>query len=293
MQTQTVLVNAQSQRNREREAQREELEEYIGIKTQFSDPYHVYLSVKDLEADSPIIRFIVFSMGKKKIVLQGYYRRNLNTGQFRDRFRVTYACRYETRNLMEYLTEWEKNFTNVVNITKNRINSRINAFLGAPQNPLLANRDDYISLKAWLSLHPASLYYREGDHEKIETLIQPGQFARIAEEFTSLQQIPALERQLSLTDDIDTIFDLRQDIEDIMDNAIKGLDSMVSKYESQMNIVQFQGKNHAIQVISRKFYEWLSTSKYATNSWAATLSDCSCHTIAYEIISWGKGEELL
>jgi len=59
-------------------AQSEELERYIGVQHNFPDPYHIYLHVNDISTDegkvSPIVRFIIYSMGKKKVILAGTYR---------------------------------------------------------------------------------------------------------------------------------------------------------------------------------------------------------------------------
>lgn len=50
------------------------LEEYIGLRYEFPQPYHLYLHRGDINLKSPLIRFIVMSMGSKRIVMLGYYR---------------------------------------------------------------------------------------------------------------------------------------------------------------------------------------------------------------------------
>lgn len=303
METILVSVPRQGQKNRE------ELEQYVGLKHAFPDPFHLYLHVRDLSANesgiskSPIIRFIVFSMGKKKIAMTGYYRRRkgkstYSQGESASSFHITYACKYLTRDLHTYVTKWGEEFINTLNITKDRVNKRIQALLGNPPSPILKDENDYLQLKAWLSTQPLSSYYRSDlNIEKLKSIITPEYHKRLRDyipEFSSIDYINK-EITMNILSDIDSQ-QLQEDVESLMETAIEKLDKLLSNYENHLNILQYQSNSKDIMDISEQFYNWISVSKYSSDSWYSSLESCECNSPSdpgCQIITWGEDISLV
>lgn len=282
------------QQDREK-AERDELERYIGIKHHFPDPFHIYLHVNDLGLDDedplPVVRFIIYSMGKKKVMMAGTYRRYA-VGRVPP-FHISYACRYNTRELMRYVSEWNETFTNTLNVMKNRINTRINELIGTPPIPYLRNRKDYIQLKAWLSLQPLSLYYQPNkDPIRIRSLISPEYIKILYSSLRELDIIRPLENEMFLSDltgDDDS--SLREDVNQLRASMIQRLDGNLSKYENEISIFSKYTKNNEVIEISQKLVTWLQTSEYTSDTVVNSLEPCVCNEpqdTGCNILSWGE-----
>ncbi len=270
-----------------------DLVEYIGVRHLFPDPFHFFLRIADIEYSMPTVRFTCFSMGKKKVIMSGIYRRS------DDSFHILYACKYSIYDLNKYLDSWRSTFQNTVNITKNRINDRVRMFLGRALNPLLADHDDYIQLKAWLSLQETSRYVVDMDNEiatRVEGLISSEYHRRLVENITELQEVERLNvviDELMLMGDEIGAWDISDNIEEYLVMAVRKLDDMLETYEQKMNVVEKQKKDVDIVRISEKFYDWISRSRYVTPGWVAELNNCSCseedpNSPGCMIIEWGK-----
>ena len=281
-------------------AQREALEQYIGIRHAFPDPYHLYLHKNDLGINgegSPVVRFIVYSMGKKKIVMIGFYRRY---GDKSMAFKVTYACKYSMRELMDLVQEWSPRFINTLNIMKNRIQGRIDKFLNVAPDPLIATKEDYKQLKIWLSTQPLSEYYMEnkekGDMEYRRSLISQEYMEKLYTNIPQMSIIDNLKNEYvvsSLSGDKGRI---SEDINELYVFIMDKLDKLIAKYEQNLNILSMQNSNKEIVRISQAFYEWISSSMYSSESWYNTLDLCSCKNIddpGCHIISFGEDESLV
>jgi hypothetical protein len=253
------------------------LEEYIGIKHVLPDPYHLYLHMDDLDSRALYVRIIVWSSGKKKVVLLGYFIRG-RKNQNQDPFTITYSCKYSTKNLISYLNDWEEQgfkFTDVV--VKDRIHARINAFTGNNRgDQLIRNNDDYMQLKAWLSIHPTSSFYKDNQHEKIKTLISRSFEIRLTEKIPQFTQLNDLRLGLLNEDDFDLRMDMEDEIMISMKQITKQLDQMIIDYESTLNLHQPQSRNKEIIAISNLFMSWITNTKFTSNAWAASIDDCSC-----------------
>lgn len=277
----------------ERESsQREELERYIGIKHEFPDPYHIYLHSKDIgergEEPLPVIRFIIYSMGKKKVIMTGTYRRY--AGGRIPPFRIIYACRYNTRDLMQYVSEWNTRFINTMNVMKDRITNRIQRFIGSMSPPYLRDRNDYVQLKAWLTLQPLSQYYRSDDlpmRERIRSLITPEYMRRLQSSVREFNTIQTLQNELLVSDDES----IQNDIQELTVSLIDRLDREMQRYENTISIRSEHSRDKEIVEISRKFATWLETSQYVSDSWVNSLPECKCSNpddIGCKILSWGE-----
>ena len=303
LQLQTILVPrdvlSDAQRSQAASGQREELERYVGIQHNFPDPYHIYLHVDDITMNGgqlpPVIRFIIYSMGKKKVILAGTYRRYLQNQSPRSPFNISHACRYNTRDLMTFIDEWGDKFVNTLNIMKNRINTRVSKFLGTSPVPYLKDREDYIQLKAWLALQPMSAYSQPDKNTiRIQSLITPDYERRLRESFKEFNIIRNLERQKSLAylaDDTDTVFDLDEDIDRLLSSIIEKLDGSLNDYEREMNIESVQVRNKEIIEISKRFVQWLQTSQFTSDQWVKSLQECQCINESDEgcrILEWGS-----
>lgn len=277
-------------------------EQYIGIKHAFPDPYHLYLHVGDLESGSPRVRFVVYSMGKKKVIFAGMYRRystmetgiQVPYGQFtrqrnNDPFVVLYACSYSTSDLMTYVSKISEDFKNAVNIMKNRISSRVAAFSGIPPPPYLRNQDDYVALKAWLLLNPYSKYHRPDKNVRIVKSL-------ISDEY--LSRLKGAVSQFALLEDLQArseIYDNENDIEEVERFLASKLDHELAEYESRIHITSKQTRDEAVLDISEKFVKWLETSRYTSDWWVRTLDKCVCTKptdTGCIIQQWGKDEDL-
>lgn len=296
-QMQELLLPSSIGREDTTDMQGEDLERYIGIKHHFPDPYHIYLHAGDLGIDGgdplPIIRFVIYSMGKKKVMMAGTYRRSSTRNE--DMFRVSYACRYSTSELMTYISEWSSKFINSVNIMKNRINSRIDTFLGNPSIPYLRNRDDYIQLKAWLALQPLSIYYQPEKNPSLVRSIISTEYLRVLHSsFREFDVIKVLENDmfmLYLTGE-DT-FSIEDDIDRLLLSVIERLDKDLSTYESNLSLVSNHTKDVEILEISQRFIQWLQTSRYTSDTYVRSLQPCVCNNptdVGCNILSWGDDD---
>lgn len=297
LQLQTILVpmDDQDQSSRKLNNQKEELERYIGIRHHFPDPYHIYLhegDLQDRDRQSPIIRFVIYSMGKKKVIMTGIYRHYTYTSSNRSPFHITYACRYNTRDLMTYVNEFNERFINTLNVMKSRIASRVDQFLDITGPVYLQNRDDYVQLKAWLTLQPISRYHQPNkDTSLVASLITPNFHQRIQSAFSQFNLIRDLDRRISMAylADEDT-YELEQDVQDLLSSVIQILDEDLSQYESRLNIQSVHTRSTEVVEISRRFAQWLQTSPYTSDTWVQSLQQCKCdrpNDIGCQILAWG------
>lgn len=272
---QTILIS------RDEQSMEQKPEMYIGARSLFPDPFHLYLHLEDVESQSPIVRFVCYSMGKKKIVMVGNFRRRNRT------FDIVYGCRYSLSDLTRYLEEWRPKFANTLNITKNRIQSRIQAFSGIPADSLLANQDDYMLL----------LEFLEDPTSKNPKIVEYQQ--RIANEVPAYRRYLEVEERIveaDLVGDDIYVYELLGDREELWEHLESILGARIQEYERKMNLLQYQQTNTEVVSISKEFYEWISRSKYSSEQWAKTLDRCSCKISSdpgCQIIEWGEDIDLL
>lgn len=142
-----------------------DLRKYVGIRDYISSPFHLYLRDNDVERwieKSPIryIRFVIFSMGSRKVVLIGVY--DIKT----ESFNIESSCKYHLRDLIDYLHSWEEDYKQYTYVARNRI-LETGFFVRGP----VKNYDQYLSLKYYLSLEPTSIFYKKEHHSAIRNKI--------------------------------------------------------------------------------------------------------------------------
>lgn len=274
------------------------LEEYIGIVHSFPDPYHLYLNNYDLKAKSNIIKFIIYSAGKKKIVMIGYYNK------LKDDFKVKYSCKYNTKDLINYYNKWITKYINAINIVKNRITKRQFSFAGISPDPLISNYDNYKQLKIWLSMKYESEYYIEpenkNDFNYRISLITP-EYKKLISKLPESENIKILEDELlinTLSGNINPVSkkNIKEEINELNYSLISRLDKLVEEYEKNINISEIQSRDKEIVKISKKFYKWIERSTYNSDIWYNTLEKCNCVNYddpGCQIINWGFEEELI
>lgn len=263
----TIYISPQVLRTEFSESQKREAEAYRGIMHPFSSPYHLYLRVSDLGTDD--IHFVVYSMGKTKIIMSGVY--SLKDG----RFFVTYACNYKTaRRLMAYLDLMRDSYINTLNIVKNRVNKRLNAFWGV-------EKFNYQQTKLWLTFQPQSAYYTDQAEQDRLRRLEPSFVEQLYQRNHYLASIGPLEKRLLRADlqgNLDEVLDLSEEIKDQKLEAVRQLDTQVRQEEELLNfhrsLTRFApgsllslSADKLITDISEQFYNWIVTSKYVDNNW--------------------------
>lgn len=221
---------------------------YRGIRKTFSSPYHFYIRVADLS--KPTVRFIVYSMGKEKVIASGIY-------SFRDgTFRLTYSCDYKTaKRLVDYLELMRDDYINALNIVKNRIDKRIADYLGRAQGT------DYLQLKLWLTFQPESVFFTNQAVEDRRRRLDPA-FVKKMERSPFYQNLLQLDHELEEADlmlDMDRAYELYQQREDLRMREIAHLDQEVEMAERALNMKHHLTADRTIIDISERFYDWIST----------------------------------
>lgn len=120
----------------------EKLDTYLGIARGLSDPFNLFVNITDIEENRNLIYFFSYSMGVKKVVVWGTYDRST------DKIEVESGCRFNSWKYISYINIWkDMNYQIHTTLTKNRINDRINKYLGKSGDPLKINNET--DLKAW------------------------------------------------------------------------------------------------------------------------------------------------
>lgn len=275
----------------------EDIERYIGLRNVFNDPYHLYLRLSDVTEYSPVVKFIVFSMGKRKVIMLGTYHRDLAEGS---RFRVMYGCRYSVRDLHKYLSTWSKKFVNAINVVKNRIAERAAAIIGIETYQYIQNRSEYLQLKAWLSMHPKSKYFNPSlDKRVLKDIVTPEYIKKLRSKQHSLSAIDKLKaklREADLIGDVEEMVRIGEDIIYLSDIAIKEIDKVLGNYENELNIREKHSDIKYALDISEEFYEWISLSEYNSISWIGSLKECGCTWDGEPtciVVKWGEEMSLV
>lgn len=286
----TIQVFEKDEKNVQRE------EEYLGIRNIFPDPYFFYLRLSDLEENNMRIKFIVLSMGKKKIVMTGWFN------SVKDTFHIYYACKYATRELIKYTTAWKPKFELAFSTNKDRTLSRIDKFLGK-KDKLISNYQDYKETKAFLSMQPLSKFYKEGSEKYARKILTKSMENKIKRDsgFKKVVEIRSELKDIYLSDDVERAIELSDEMNDALIEATKDLDLQIEEYERVMNRRDSYSKDKSFmdtsdkaEYVGRKFYEWISTSKYGSDSYTSELKDCKCDNTedpGCVITSWGDYDQ--
>lgn len=285
-----IQVFEKDEKNRQRE------EEYLGIRNIFPDPYFFYLRLSDLEDNNVRVKFIVLSMGKKKIVMTGWFN------SVKDTFHIYYACKYPTRELIKYTTAWKPKFELAFSTNKDRMTKRVDQYLGE-SNKLINNYNDYKEVKAFLSMQPLSKFYKEGSEKYAKKILTKSMENKIKRDsgFKKVVEIRSELKDIYLSDDVERAIELSDEMNNVLIDAIKELDSIVENYERTMNRKDSFTKDKSFtkvrdkgNYIGSKFYEWISTSKYGSDSYVSELDDCKCENTddpGCVITSWGEYDQ--
>lgn len=268
-----------------------DIERYIGIQHHFPDPYHIYLHVDDIKYGNDVpssVRFIVYSMGKKKVVLAGSYNKHMNP-----QVHISHACRYSTRDLIDMINVIDQRFINTLNIMKNRIDKRVDQFAGLSSPPYLQDRNDYIQLKAWLSLQPSSAYYlSDTDVYRVQSAISTEYERRLRRSIATFELVNRLSNQYDLVYlSGDSAFDIQDDIDQLYQLLTQQLDNSLQQYESRLSIQSSYTRDKNIVDISKRIAEWLKESVATSDQWVRSLQQCQCINESDEgcqILSWGE-----
>lgn len=244
-----MLYKTKKQSKKEQAEQAEQNQEvYRGIIHYFSSPYHLYLRVDDL--NKPTVRFIVFSMGKTKIMMSGIF--SFRTGKFH----IIYSCDYRgLKRLNQYIEILKEDYVNTLNIVKNRVDKRVGAFLGSVSN------FNYPQTKLWLSFQPESRYYETQAREDRLKRLDPVFVRQLYDSDPSLHQAKEIEEELmhvNLLGDNVTVAEMEEQISDLRRVAIDKLDDQVAKAENRANFTHRIKRDKTIVDISQRFYRWIS-----------------------------------
>lgn len=79
------------------------LDLYVGLHSDLTDPFNVFVKVSDLEENRPLVYFYAYSMGKKKVVIWGVFDRTNNE------FLIDDSCQYNADDLKSIIDSWKKN----------------------------------------------------------------------------------------------------------------------------------------------------------------------------------------
>lgn len=271
----------------------EDIHQYIGVKNKLPDPFHLYLHKMDIASESSTVRFIVMSMGKKKIIMIGWYIENMSKDK---RFKVKYMCKYMTKNLQEYISTWNKSFDMTIAAVKNRTIGRI---MGHNVNMLpefIQNDSDYKQLKAYLTLQPRSKYHKvltKDEQKKVRSIISDDYISKLRAHVPQYNLIDQIKKDITMTslyEDEETE-KLKELMDRVLIDVISYLDKNIDYYENSINMLSIYNWTPRVKEISMQFYDWIAT----TNPSDKGLGQCSCvigNEPGCSILSWGEEIDL-
>lgn len=239
-------------------------EEYRGLHHTFPSPYHLYLRTEDL-AGSSSVRFIVYSLGRTKVIMAGIYRLTDQS------FHVTYSCDYKSLSrLNDYLTTVRADYISALTIVKDRATKKLKQLIGIHQP------HQYEQLKLWLSFQPLSKFYTTHAVSDRLQRLKPETDQQLANEdpFPLIRQLTKQLEDSDLLGDTETAFKLYEQIEDLKVTKIRQLDREVTKLEEKLNMITHHSADKLVASISIQFYQWISSSIYGSANWAHQLPTC-------------------
>lgn len=247
---QLIFANVQNQQRRE------DVDEYLGIYNELNNPILLFMNIQDLVNDRAYVYFFAYSMGKKKLVFWGVYRK-----QYQD-FIIDNSCRYNTRELSGMLKEWETiGYSYISNSIKDRFTSRIYEYVNDKSlTPHISNYDDYRILKYILS------YYNDRiDEDTLYTLINPHKLEDFIQSFMREYGVIFIE------DNMDTFY-----------NYLDELSEEIKLYESKLNRNDINAtlkrlpEEVVLEIfeINAKFYKFISTTDIIKDYIYSSIPQC-------------------
>lgn len=123
--------------------QNEYAQDLVGVIRRINSPFNLYMRLTDFFNNSSYIYFVVYSIGKRKIILWGVY------DKINKNFIVDSSCRYTNLNDLQNFRKAsiQHNYSYVGNIVQNKINETLSRFSNISPFHFIKSYDDYINYK--------------------------------------------------------------------------------------------------------------------------------------------------
>lgn len=248
-----------------------DLDQYVGIVPEFTNPFQLYIRVNDIERNASIVKFIVFSIGARRALIWGYYNIDLQ------QIIVQSACTFKLNQLMPLLRQWEANaFESASVMTKHGIAQLMQELsLNSGETSKYIQYPEYQQLKYLIALLNDRI-----NVDQFEELVNNNLLVSTLQKLNlynpDIQYIEYENESLSLPN-YNTLLSL-----------LPQLNTIVEKYEKTINRNDLdrdlnlpdkaQYVVSLIQQIVDDFFHWLETSVYSRSSFYNILQPCLSET---------------
>ena len=177
------------------EAERDQLDLFVGLRSPLNDPFNVFLRVDDIENNN--IYFYAYSLGKKKVIIWGIFDRSTNE------FLIDEACKYHPNDLKGLIEAWKKQkYSFFFSSVRDRIKGRMT------QNLMFNNRADRVALlKSFKQLYMQKLinngiipgkYVKMNDNEYLKILEKVANAGKEAIRSDNFKSNPTYNKSLDI-----------------------------------------------------------------------------------------------
>jgi len=226
------------------------LNEYVDVIVPLDDPQNLFLNLNNImDPDSKDIYFFSYSMGKRKVVMWGYYNKNSAT------FTAEGTCRYNLVQLNAMLKVWrQNNYRPIGYSVKNKITKRVIKYLGLESGVI--KRETYLMYKYVLAFYNGKV-----TKEQLVNRFGRNILDTIDDEVRKYSGKPVVNDM-----DIYSYLDVMQD--------------KVNEYESELNLTVVEQSivrsfGQIVQQLSQRFYDFIKTGKYLNSEAPCPdLEDC-------------------
>jgi hypothetical protein len=226
------------------------LNEYVDVIVPLDDPQNLFLNLNNImDPDSKDVYFFSYSMGKRKVVMWGYYNKNSAA------FTAEGTCRYNLAQLNAMIKGWrQNNYRPIGYSVKNKITKRVIKYLGLESDVI--KRDTYLIYKYVLAFYDGKV-----TKEQLMNRFGSNVLDTIDNEARKYFGKPVVNDM-----DIYSYLEIMQE--------------KVNEYESDLNLTVVEQSiirsfGQIVQQLSQRFYDFIKTGKYLNSeSVCPNLKDC-------------------
>lgn len=229
------------------------LDKKAGIVSELTDPFNLFLDMDDIvDKDRSYVYFIVYTFGKKKLLVTGLYDKSNRN------FIIDTGCRYDVRQLANLIKGWKgRGYRYVGNMVLDRAQKRFDELLpDMNATPNIPNYQAYRKLKYLIPYLKRD--YSQLSLEELKTVITSEDVANFEEQVEDKYKPRSVEQYM------DGYYEYIEELED----QVKVYEEKINRYDVDKAINEYAAS------IVAEFTRFLLTSDLNSSLYYDELYPC-------------------